>query len=583
MTRKRGPIGGDSLMNDAVAKSILELPDEAISRLQFTIPLFNSQPIVDSDGFTAMTTDDLSEFPQLQQECLNKFGNSPQISSYIRDYKGKLTGWGFGFYSKIEAIQHVIDTVMDDQRNDMWINFPKFIARAEIEGELFLMFTVHTDGFVEIDFIDPKNISSGGDNSSGIIFHPVKQTFPMFYCMSYNTREKGSKNEKPKTILVPSINLAYYPELEKDCVDHPDYHKSKLTMSKATGKGSARFKEIGGYYRFIVSWDQGYFTKRNASHIKSTLSWVNQYEELKQYEIDHKKSSGSYLWVISIESIKDFKEWLALTDEERAKTGIMQPKSPGGTLILPPGMKLDVMNPTLPQISDSDTDIMQMIMSGLQTTQDTMMGDYRSTYAAVKAAQGPQSDRTNDELSYFGRYLQFHFWRGILFLKSQVDKKFKLEYTIEETIGFKDGESKTKKLKREAYQLVDISFPVSKLEDIESTAKALLGSKHGSVIDSLGIPRAEVATRLGFPNYPTLRKRKATEDDYYPETITVLEAEMEQADKADGAQEKKESDKSADKSGEPKANGSTKKPTTDKVKKPTTKKKKSPKDDKSKK
>ncbi len=559
-----------SLLDDDIAKSILELPDEAISRLQFSIPLYGDRPVVDADGFAVMTVDDLSEFPKLQQQCLEKFGNSPQISSYIRDYKGKLTGWGFGFYSKIENIQQIINETMDDLRNDLWINFPKFVARSEIEGELFLMATVHTNGFIEIDFIDPKNISSGGDNSSGIIFHPIKQTFPIFYLMNYSTREKGAGNVKPKTILVPSINLAYYPELEKDVIDHPDYHKRRLSLSKASGRGKSKYNEMGGYYRFIISWDQGYFTKRNASHIKSTLNWVNHYEELKKYEIDHKKSSGSYLWVVSVETIKDFKEWLSMTDAERAKTGIMQPKSPGGTLFLPPGMSVEVKNPVLPTISDSDTDIMQMIMSGLQTTQDTMMGDYRSTYAAVKAAQGPQSDRTNDELAYFGRFLKFHFWRGILYLRSKIDKKFKWEYMVEETIGFKNKEPKTKKIKKEAYQLVDITYPISKLEDLESTAKALLGSKHGSVVDSLGIPQSEVATRLGFPNYPTLRKIRATEEDYYPETITILEAEMEQsgADEADSNQEKNESDKKADKSGE---EPTTKKKTKDTKKKKTTK------------
>jgi len=250
-----------------------------------------------------------------------------------------------------------------------------------------------------------------------------------------------------------------------------------------------------------------------------------------------------------------------LSDDERAKTGIMQPKSPGGTLMLPPGMKIECINPNLPTISDADTDIMQMIMAGLQTTQDTMLGDYRSTYAAVKAAQGPQSDRTNDELAYFGRFLQFHFWRGIFFLRSVVDKKFKQEYKVERTIGFKNGKEKYKKVNRKTYKLLDITFPTSKLEDLESTAKALLGSKHGSVIDALGIPRSEVAQRLGFTHYATMRKEKATEDKVYPELIDLAaEGAAEQpADNADGKQEKAESDKKADKAGEKNSSGDNKK------------------------
>lgn len=536
-----------SLLDDKVALAIRELPDEALSRIQFSIPLYGDKPIVDSDGFATVTNEDLSKLPDLQRECLNKFSNSPQISSYIRDYKGKLAGWGFGFHSPIDDIQIVIDQIMDDPRNDLWINFPKLVSRAELEGELFVMLTVHNDGFIEVDFIDPKLINGGGDAGSGIIFHSIKQSFPLFYLLNY-TRKSKTGSEITKKVLVPSINIAYFPDLEKDAQDHVDYKKNDLEISRDSGK---KFKKIGGYYRFIVAWDQGYFTKRNSSHIKSTLQWINQYEDLKKYEIDHKKSSGSYLWVITIADMKTFREWLALSDEERAKTGIMQPKSPGGTLLLPPGMTLDVANPSLPTISDADTDIMQMIMSGLQTTPDTMMGDYRSTYASVKASQGPQNDRTNDELAYFGRYLIFHFWRGIFFLRAQADPKFKLEYKVEKTIGFKDKKEIYKKVKEPTYKLLDVTYPVSKLEDIEATAKALLGSKHGSIVETLGIPRAEIAKRLGFPHYATMRKLKATEDKVYPDTIDSAEEKgTAAADKADGEQEKKESNKAADKSGE---------------------------------
>jgi len=64
--------------------------------------------------------------------------------------------------------------------------------------------------------------------------------------------------------------------------------------------------------------------------MRTTIEWANHYENLKRYEIDHKKSSGSYLWVFSFEDPKAFKTWLSLSPEDRAKTGVYQKKTPGG-------------------------------------------------------------------------------------------------------------------------------------------------------------------------------------------------------------------------------------------------------------
>jgi hypothetical protein len=239
-----------------------------------------------------------------------------------------------------------------------------------------------------------------------------------------------------------------------------------------------------------------------------------------------------------------------MSEEDRKKTGVMQTKDPGGTLVLPPGMSVSVENPKLPNISDQDTDIMQMVSSGLQKPQDVMLGDYRSTYASVKASQGPQGDRINDELHYFKLFLQYTFWRPIFFLRSVAKPEFKLYRYIRETIRFENGEPVYGRVKKEVYKLVDICLPVSRLEDIESIAKAFLGSKHASVIDVLGIPRREIARRLGFPNYGKLRKEKSMEDEEFPETLSVADQES--------VQEKREAE--PPKPVKEKENGTKKKP-----------------------
>jgi hypothetical protein len=61
---------------------------------------------------------------------------------------------------------------------------------------------------------------------------------------------------------------------------------------------------------------------------------LNYYENLKKYEIDHKKSAGAYLWIVTMEDPRAFRAWLALTDEQKRKTGIAAKKTPGSTLVL---------------------------------------------------------------------------------------------------------------------------------------------------------------------------------------------------------------------------------------------------------
>jgi hypothetical protein len=555
-----------SLNDQRVVDSLLNMPDDVLRSVQFTFPSYappaTAAPKADADGFPLITKNDYSNLKNLQLECWDKFGKNPQINSHVRDFAGRLTGWGFDFTSSVFEIDTVIEEIMDDPRNDLRINFPKYVGRAEIEGELHLMFTVHTDGFIEVDFVDPAIIGPGGDNDSGILFHPTKTTFPLAYLINMDKSgyrgshskvrsvQDGRMANRKNQVLVPSINIAYFPDLLNVLKTHNDYDEKKLAFSV---DNSRTYKKLNKFYRFIVVWDRSFLTQRNASHIRTTIEWVNYYEELKKYEINHKKSSGAYLWVVTVENLKSFRAWLALSEEDRKETGIMQPKDAGGTLVMPPGLSMNVLSPKLPDISDSDTDIMQMVSSGLNKPQDLMLGDYRSTYASVKASQGPQSDRTYDDLAYFYRFLQI-FWRGIFKLRSVVSDFKEFRYT-KVVSHFENQEAKSRRKRVPSYKLVEICLPVSKLDDLESTAKALLGTKHGSVVDTLGIPPSEIAKRMGFSNYDSMRRKSISEEEYYPELTANEDAESVQEreeaeppknrnDKGSGGTEDKNSKKS---------------------------------------
>jgi len=468
--------------------------------------------VIDADGFPLWKNADelIQNFSDLQMLCWRKFTSNPQINSHVRDFMGSLTGYGFGYYSHIESIQNVMEEIAEDPRNELHKNMSKYVARSEIQGELFLCLTLHTDGFVEIDFIEPTLIPS-----DGIIKHPRKKTMPLLYKMI------GSDN---KEMVIPSIYAAYYPELLNEVKD--SYNKKDMPKPSA---GSAKFRELGGYNRFIIAWDRGFLTDRNVSHIRTTLEWIEYYESLKKWEIDHKKSSGSYLWVASMEDTKAFRTWLKMSDDDRRSTGLTAKKTPGGTLILPPGIKLECINPKLSSISDQDTDIMSMVTSGLNRPEDMVTGKSSgSTFSGVNASRGPQSDRIQDEIAYFERFLIFDFWRSIFFLRSKMDRSFKLEYVVNEVTSFANQKPKTKKVKKAIHKLITVNFPTSEVTNLEGKAKAYLGVKHPSIVETLGIPRSEVAKKLGFGSYIRNRLQYATEEETLPDLPTTYELDAAQ-------------------------------------------------------
>ena len=522
MTKRKKP--------DSIEAEILGLSDEAALRIGVSKGAIGassswqhsaqeSSGLIDADGFVLSSPLEKDEEENIkrskyQQICWKLFHNNPLVNTSVRGLTGRLVGYGFDMTSDIPEIQEAMEQIIYDPRNRLYHFLPIFITRSLIEGELFLSFTVHSDGFIEVDFIDPSAVE-GGD--CGIITHPRKNTMPMVYML-----DDGNGNQQQ----VPSVFLARYPELLKDIANEPDLDMSLLNKNKPKTNG-AKFKSLGGFNRFIVSWDKGLMTKRSIAHLRTVIQWLNFYENLKKYEIDHKKSSGSYVWTAVFEDMRSYKLWLSLTDADRAKTGIMAKKTPGGTLILPPGMKFSVISPQLPNISETDTDIMHMATAGLNEPEDVATGQAKGTYASVKASRGPMSDRTSDEAEYFRRFLVHDFWSSVFFLRAAVSD-FPSIFKVKEAVEFKSKKPVIKEVDRLPERLIEITFPTSEVVDYESRAKALLGTKHGSTKEQLGIPLHEIARRMGFGNYKRLRLQSATEDENYPELAPEEDQEAKQ-------------------------------------------------------
>lgn len=516
----------DNKLNfEEVAEYIDNMPDEVLSRLKFAVPWQYSPTSTaaskDPDGAPLYPQDEDEEGllvtrSELQAECWRKFNQNPQVNTSVRGLSGRITGRGYETTSEIFDIQKVVDEIELDPRNRLYSFWPKYVARSNIEGELFKCLTCHKDGFIEVDFIEPSSIDEGGDDDTGIIFHPNKKTMPLFYNVTLDNKHSNQIDQ------IPSIYIARYPELMSVARKHDNF---KVKHQKRSLSRAKVFKKMGGYYRFIISWDKGFITRRATSYLKTTIQWLNYYEMLKKYEIDHKKSVGSYVWVFSIENPRDFRLWLSMTDDQRKKTGIAAKKTPGSTLVLPPGVKCEVKSPQLPNIKDEDTDIMQMAISGLNEPADVTTGTAKGTFASVKASRGPMSDRISDEIAYFDRYVKYDFWGSVFFLKSVISN-FPTHFKRREAIRFdKKGEPVFESVKKRPEELIEISHPISEIADFDSRAKGLLGVKHGPISGTLGIPNRQVADALGFGSYGRNRLRKATEDENYPELIYAIDAE----------------------------------------------------------
>ena len=505
-------------------QGLIETPDEILKEMMFSVGIFGGRVTkVDEDGFPILgtsTSDLVANVIELQQECWKKYNTNPQISTAVSDSAGTVCGKGFSISSPYPEIRKYLNEIVKDSRNRLYSNFKKFYTRSEIEGELFLALTAHNDGFVEIDFMHPEKLDK-------IYYHPSKSTLPLFY--SFKIVDESSDPVNEKLVFIPSIYVFEMPELVKVMENHKVW---KQNTNKAFRRSKQKYKKTNGYQTFIVSWDKNLFTERNVSQMATTIEWANHYENLKRYEIDHKRSSGAYLWTVAFEDVKAFKRWLALTDEEKAKTGIMQTKTPGGTLVLPPGMKLEVKNPQLPKISDSDTDILHMITSGLNKPEDMVTGQSNGTYGSVKASRGPESDRNKNRQNDWELFLRYDLFRFVFLMGSKF-RKIKIEYEEEVILDFKNQKEVTGKETVPVWESMEITFPISEVSDLESVTKALMGVKHGSLADTLGIPHSYIAEKLGMPNYRSLRAKHAVEMKKYPELVVASEEDSDTIDSAE--------------------------------------------------
>jgi len=483
----------------------------------------SSGTYTDEDGFTyGMSEDDFTDFVTLQRECWNLYRTNGFVFTTMQDLVGRLCGHGFSQFSPYERLNDFMDKVWHDPRNMLVSNFSDYVLRGIIQGETYLAATVHNDGFVEVDFIAPTLVS-GFTDGSGILFAKNKPNMPLLYKVN---------GDASNPHYIPDINLAYYPELWAQIESSQEWGQIKDRIINS-GKGR---DDLHKCQTFMLRWEQGAVTKRNIGRVRASMEWINHYINLKKWEMDHKKSSGSYLWHMEFEDVKAWKLWLALSEEQRLMTGLMQTKTPGMTVMTPPGMKLEVKNPQLSSITNQDNDILKMISAGLNVPEDMMTGSSSGiTYGGAKLSRGPIADRIKNDVVDLERWLINVFWQGSFYLH-HLYSGANWTYKSRKAYKFDGGKAKFKVVTQDAYRTIAVTWPLSEMSDLEGTTRAVLGVKHGPVTEQLGISCASVSRRLGYSDYYKERLDAETEKATFPELAISSVIESAQAQLGEGSQ-----------------------------------------------
>jgi len=391
-----------------------------------------------------------------------------------------------------------------------------------VEGELFLLLTVQSDGMVVFSVLEPGDIS-GCQDGTGIVTHPGQNILPLFYMYA----PSGETGE-----VIPSVNVLY------GDYDKPEFYSgfeaSQLNKSRAQGRG--KYKGLKNFYRFIIHWpnlngvNEG---KRDTSYLRSILKYINYYHQSVLWSLDYRKSLASWSQKVKFSDDnfgqKAYRLWMKMTQVERDATGLTKPSQPGDKVFLMPGMDCNSMEHNAGKAGTGEnTDVRNLLASGMDSLPDVLTADSKgSTFASIRETRNPFADVVESMQTKFSRLIKYGVLAHVLYIKSVMDKDFQYERKVKVPYDVdKDGKVKTKNIKKKAFHLVDVVMPVLNVQNMEELAKGLLGSKHGSLDKSLGIPPSVLAERMGFPDYHKMRVQEAFETEQYPKLFNPDEASV---------------------------------------------------------
>jgi hypothetical protein len=447
----------------------------------------------------------------LRDACWKSYEASPFVQTAVGDFVDAIIGDGFKVSSNRPMLRNLVDTHTTDFRNKLYLRYKQFLTHYRIGGQGYFSMTIHPptgERLVEVDHLAPDSIEE-------IFFHPAKTHMPLWYKV---------KTESGETIYILSINVAYSAKI----LDHPSIQIPKDTSGDEIVfdgySGDPVFASVRNCTRFIVDWEGETIEKWPKSRLRSIIVWNNLYTMMKLIEIDHKRALASFAWIIQPEDEEALTRLASLTDEQKKATGLWGAKSPGSTLVGIPGCTIKAESPKLPPISGADSDILEMVVAGLNQPSDIVTGTANGTFASVNSTRAPMVERIRHSQSWFEGLLRYEFWKPIIFLHNVVFR-FPLTFSERRVIDFEDKKPKWGRVSSPAWEHLNFSFPINENANFSEAVRDAAGSKHVGMTESLGLSRKFAVRRLGCGNYHGERLEAETERELYPDLAIPTDQE----------------------------------------------------------
>lgn len=445
----------------------------------------------------------------LQSKCWEQYRSFGPISALINSKADYVTGKSFDIYSDHLKIDPFLRDLIYSYRNRLYQNITGWVIRMIGEGELFLLLAFNDDGKATVRVLEPSRIGKG--SYDGLIADPDDITNSLLY---------EYYNSKSASELIPDIRIAFNPTLLKVAQGSSRFDAKKIQNSK----GNNKFRSIGGFRRFIVHWKN--LTgipeyKRDVSALSTTLESINLFWSLLKVQIDTKKSQCKYVNVISFEDTPQgriaYGLWCKLTDDEKKASGITAGYTPGSTLVLMPGMKMDIKSPQLSRLSGENQDILNIAGAGARSPQDLFQGNIGdATYSSLRISRSPLQMEIETLQHKLKNFIKYEFLRSVFYVASKVGD-FPAYFYKDIITNVKDGEGEIETVKVEPCELVNVTFPhIVFDEKFEGKVNAYLGSKHAG-LSSIGISDSKIAEEMGIDDLGRQKRNQILERKIFGE------------------------------------------------------------------
>lgn len=377
------------------------------------------------------------------------------------------------------------------------------------EGELFLLLVYDGDGRATVRVLEPSRIGKG--SYDGVLSDPDDVTNSLFY---------EYYNSKSTSELIPDIRIAFDPTLIKAAQSLSKFDVKKIQKSK----GSNKFKNIGGFRRFIIHWKN--ITgipeyKRDVSALSTTLESINLFWSLLKVQIDTKKAQCKYVNIITFSDSPQgriaYGLWSIMTDDEKKTSGIKAGYTPGSTVILMPGMNMDIKSPQLARLSGENQDILNIAGAGARSPQDLFQGNIGdATYSSLRISRSPLQMEIETLQHKLKNFLKYEFLRSVFYVGSKVGD-FPAYFFKDIVTDVKQGVGEIDKIKVEPCELVNVTFPHIVFDErFEGKVNAYLGSKHAG-LSGIGISDSRIAEEMGIDDLGRQRKNQMLERKVFGE------------------------------------------------------------------